>query len=1032
MKKLSFGTVLFFRLLTTLLVSLAISASTSGKQPLLNPSQLSAQLTQTTITAIHKDKYGFLWIGTQDGLYQFGDEGSRARKSGRKNSRWMPSARITDIAELSDGTLFVSTLTSGLLKLSIGTQSFQTLSDPLENLRINMLLVTSSDDIWLITDDNVLLYETGLGRISELVDKIDFIEEYGRPHTAFMHTDKFLLVGTSRGLIKFSLNSNEVAPLDLNVGADIPIPGVSALGGTANDQLLIGTTDGSILLWDFETSSVAQRTALPYSSFVSSTLPYRSTYIVASDIGLFLYDKNLNLLIEFSDKIDGLSSSDVGELYPDGEYIWVGTYGGLDILSFVSLKKFDSSNDELHNDVLAFAEDANSRLWVGTYDGLYLFDEKNNLHRRYGGGQENGALKDERITSIAFLKDEMWVGYYQRGAQIVKLSEESLSTPPIHHLDNASIVQILTETQSSSVWIATENSGLFRIKKGIYFNYLATKKLEETSIIRLLKTQDGDLLVASVGGVYQYQQESDVFQKISLQFQGIDNVPHIYSINEHPSGDIFVGTSHHGLFKYDASSTFNRSMILKPVSADHSLKNTSVYGIEFDPDGNVWISSNNGVVKLSPNGQLQKRFGIVDGLQGEDFNHRATFTSRAGDIYFGGANGYNKLNPGDIKTNEIASPLKLTSISTRNQEISIGRSESKDFNFLKNEEPLTLNFSTLDFIDPTKNQYRYKLENFDPDWIDSGSVNSATYTDLPPGNYVFKVQGANSSGIWNREGASIEIHVLPPPWLSWWAYCLYCLALATFLWGFHRIYRSYAIDRKATQLALEMHLAEERADDDMQEQVELQEDLVKSAYKHNMATLSLVSEFIEKGEASEELLAPGADASANKLRLEALSYLEDCLYFQAGGPVADLHKYSAMVIEKLLLTAPVNQETIVTVNEVPEQLIQTSIASPLSAIIYELLSNSINHAFEPGSTANYLQITLTRTSGTDGSEQGRTYELCVSDSGTGIAGNVTDLSSEHSGLRLVESLASQLGGVVRYKTESGTTVSVQIPCPPQH
>jgi two-component sensor histidine kinase len=335
---------------------------------------------------------------------------------------------------------------------------------------------------------------------------------------------------------------------------------------------------------------------------------------------------------------------------------------------------------------------------------------------------------------------------------------------------------------------------------------------------------------------------------------------------------------------------------------------------------------------------------------------------------------------------------------------------------------IQFDFSVLDFLDPEKNQYRYMLEGFDHDWIENGTRNSATYTSLPPGDYTLRVQGANSAGVWNREGLSLQIEVLPPPWRSWWAYTIYALILTLLGWLAMRAYNSYVVGRLARTLAAEMVESQQRADDEMQEQLEIHDDLVKSVYQHSISTLNLVSEFIAiKGshlgdESARELTLANVD------RVEALALLEECLYYQNEILLADMNKYTNIITSRLLRHAPGGQESISTINEVSAQPLPIELASPLAIAIYELLENAIQHAFDSANGANYIQISL----GPESSNNSY-CRFSIQDNGAGIPSNIDPMSAQTSGLAVVAAMNARLGGELSFTTGTGTLVSITFP-----
>jgi two-component sensor histidine kinase len=316
------------------------------------------------------------------------------------------------------------------------------------------------------------------------------------------------------------------------------------------------------------------------------------------------------------------------------------------------------------------------------------------------------------------------------------------------------------------------------------------------------------------------------------------------------------------------------------------------------------------------------------------------------------------------------------------------------------------------------------LEGFDRDWIENGTRNSATYTSLPAGDYTLRVQGANSAGIWNREGLSLSIQVLPAPWLTWWAFTLYGLGTLFLIWLGARAYVSYELERRARELAVKMVEAEAHADDEMQEQLEIHDDLVKSVYRHSVSTLNLVGELIStKGSyLSDDNACEVVQASIS--RVDALAILEECLYYQNEILLADLNKYTNILVSKLLKKSPVGEENIVTINEVTSQPFPIEQASPLAIALFELLENAIQHAFEETGQANYLHIVLAPEGPalTDAH-----YRLVVQDNGPGIPPNIDPLTADTSGLAIVSSMAKRLSGELSFANRNGTVVSISFP-----
>lgn len=466
----------------------------------------------------------------------------------------------------------------------------------------------------------------------------------------------------------------------------------------------------------------------------------------------------------------------------------------------------------------------------------------------------------------------------------------------------------------------------------------------------------------------------------------------------------------------------NTLRVMKIVSKVSTTPST-VYGIQFDDMGNAWCSTESGIYKFSPNGDVLEHYFASNGLQGNDFNFGASYKDSAGSLLFGGSNGYIRFDPKIIESKgETPSILMLgLAISENSTSQSFEATRLKQLELTYKAHYVSFEFAVLDFLDPTKNQYRYMLEGFDHNWVENGTRNTATYTNLPAGDYVLRVQGANSSGVWNREGISLDVHVSPPPWFSWWAFCFYAIVLLFLSWMGKRAYDSYAIERRATQKAVQMHEEAERADDELQEQLEIQDDLVKSVYRHNVATLGLIGDFISTQSGTASDWRSHEDADNNVKRVNALVALEECVYHQNESLLADMHKYADIIISRLLNESTHGPENITSINEVSAQPIPLQLASPLAIALYELVDNSITHAFGESPVNNYLHIIFTIEADNDAKTL---YHLTVDDNGVGLPEDFDPLEISSSGLAIVKSMSDRLSGALGFAVQQGTQVTL--------
>jgi diguanylate cyclase (GGDEF)-like protein len=220
-------------------------------------------------------------------------------------------------------------------------------------------------------------------------------------------------------------------------------------------------------------------------------------------------------------------------------------------------------------------------------------------------------------------------------------------------------------------------------------------------------------------------------------------------------------------------------------SERNGLPNSNVYGIESDPGGHLWLSTNRGLARFNPEDKGVRNFGRSHGLQADEFNFGAHYRSPAGELFFGGPNGYNAFFADRLRFNEQPPPVVLTSFLKFNSPVSLGRTHDSvsTIPLGYQDDVVTFRFAALDFTVPAENHYAYRLEGFDKDWVQAGNTRQATYTNLSGGQYVFRVRGANSDGKWNEEGLAIGLSVEAPPWQRWWAVMLYLAAFALTLFA---------------------------------------------------------------------------------------------------------------------------------------------------------------------------------------------------------------------------------------------------------
>ncbi len=502
---------------------------------------------------------------------------------------------------------------------------------------------------------------------------------------------------------------------------------------------------------------------------------------------------------------DSLSNNYIFSLYEDrAGIIWVATDGGgvsrfNPETKFISYRNDPNDPNSLSNSVvLAIYEDRAGTLWVGTADGgLNNLDQQTGRFTHYRNDPANpSSLSARNVSSIHEDKSgTLWVGTDTGGLN--KLDRRTgrftryLNNPddPDSLSDNE--VGPIYEDRAGVLWVGTASGGLNKLDRntGKFARYLSdpdNPESAENTVNSIYEDAGGTFWVGTRGdGLKKFDRETGTF----THYRNNPSDPatlgndYISSIYEDESGRLWVGTKY-GLDLFDrGSQTFSH------LTEKDGLPNSTINNVLSDKQGNLWISTNNGLSKFDPRTRTFWNYDTGDGLQGNEFNSGAAFRSPRGEMFFGGVNGFTRFYPDKILISFVNPPIAITAINKLdnsgklNQKMSAGDEVALSYR----DNLISFEFMALDFINPQKIQYAYMLEGFDKSWIYCGTRREAFYTNLDGGNYVFRVKGTNSDGVWNEEGAFMRVNISPPPWKTWWAYVLYGLALAGSVFAYVRL-----------------------------------------------------------------------------------------------------------------------------------------------------------------------------------------------------------------------------------------------------
>jgi signal transduction histidine kinase/ligand-binding sensor domain-containing protein len=715
-------------------------------------------LSDNNVTAIVEDKSGNLWIGTSFGLNKFDKKKNIFYRyhNDQTNPNSISSNVITSLCPDKNGDLWIGTKGGGLNKLILSHFTDQIKNNPdygsqeiFVHFRNNPKNPKSinSDDIKTIYEDrsgNIWVGTQNNGLI-----KMSFPTYTNQTSVKSSNPDKNVSIKFYKAnpKDKNSLSSNEI----------------NVIYEDSRGNLWIGTNGGGLNIFKQEKFIRIQNDLLnPYSlssNYILSILEdkSRNVWIGTYSGGLNKYNKEKNKfkLYRANPLIPkGLSSNLISTIYEDkdGEF-WIGTKE--------ELNKFDREAGKFTyfnynpNDpgsisdgrVRSICEDKFGRLWFGTQaGGLNILDKKSGKFKRILDYPHNAKdKKDFRYNPIrTILPDRtgnLWIGTY-RGLMRYNLYSgefiEFLNDPQDSLSINDSRIWALYEDRNSNLWIGTRE-GLNRYNQvtGKFirykFNYPNSNSYGDYLVLSICEDVDGIIWIGTLGSGL-----CNLHPNLNEKQTGNDNNPNNHLITRIPfSGDFY---------------------------------NNAVYGILKDKTGHLWFSTNNGLWKIDPKTHYTRRYDIFDGLQDNEFNSGAYFKTKDGEMFFGGNNGFNSFYPDSLKDNTNIPTIVITAFRKLDKVVKLedNISNIKETELSYNENFFSFEFAALDYTSPIKNQYSYKLEGFDKDWISCGIRRYTSYTNLDGGEYTFRVRGSNNDGIWNMEGTAVKIKIYPPFWNSWW------------------------------------------------------------------------------------------------------------------------------------------------------------------------------------------------------------------------------------------------------------------------
>ncbi|MBL7996983.1 histidine kinase [bacterium] len=794
-------------------------------------------LSQSVVNCILQDRKGFLWIGTQDGLNRFDGYNFMTFRHDPQDSTSISSSWVQCLFEDRFGRIWAGTAGGGLNLYDAKTKTFRSFkNDPKDSLSLSSNIVVAIYEdrfggLWVGTIGGGLnLYDTTSKTFRAFKNDPKDYSSLSSNSVQSIYEDRSgrLWIGTYDGLNLYDGKAKSFRVFTNNPKDPSSLPGnrVRSIYEDLSGRLWVGTTSG-LGLYDtklntFQTFTNDPKDTLSLSSNIVLVVYEDHTgqlWVGTGGGGLNLFDatsKTFRAVKNSPNDASSLSGNHVLSMYEDRSgSLWVGTQGrGLNLYE-AQAKAFRCFNNDPQNPsslsdnvVWSICEDHSGRLWVGTQSGgLNLYDAKTKTFSTFKNDP-----KDPSSLSFDFVRSiyedhsgRIWAGTGGGGLNLFDEKTKSFTSFKNDPKDSSSLssnrVTSIYEDRSGRLWVSAFQGGLnLYDAKTKTFTSFRSEPENPTSISSDLATcifqdRSGRLWVGTQGGGLNFfDEKTKTFTSFRYNSKDSSSLSSdfVNSIYEDHSGRLWVGTSG-GLNLYDAETKSFRA-----IREKHGLPNDVVSGILEDGNGRLWISTNRGISRYDTKNETFRNYDITDGLQSNEFNTRAYFKGKDGRMYFGGINGFNVFHPDSINDDQYVPPIVLTGIEIFNKPIRPGQAfegfvlheaitESEELVLSFRESVFTLEFSALSYTLAEKNKYAYRLDGFDKDWnFTDAKRRFATYTNLDPGTYYFRVKGSNHDGIWNEEGRTLRIIITPPWWKTWWANTVYLLVLFGFVMGIIR------------------------------------------------------------------------------------------------------------------------------------------------------------------------------------------------------------------------------------------------------
>jgi len=781
--------------------------------------QVENGLSNNTVFCAAQDENGFMWFGTKDGLNRFDGYQFKTYRHDAEQPGSLGNDLVYDLHKDAENRLWIGT-NNGVYQYIPQTEQFTRIKGT-ENLRINDLNSDKEGNLWIISLFKIYLYNSKQKRLYAFGKNALF-----DTNSVSVMNDGSVWISTMQGTIEEYNPQKKVFKSYFVMSKTNPQESSWATKtlDVGNNKILVGTANQGIKLFDRATGTTKEvltfnddKTSIYVRDIIQAS---NDEFWIATESGVYIYSSKqvLRLKKQYSNPYS-LTDNAIYTVFKDRENgIWAGTYfGGVNYYSsqysiFTKYFPQRDNNAISGSDVREICKDGDGNLWIGTEDaGLNMLNTKTGLFTNYLPNGKPSSISYYNIHGLLVDGNKLWIGTFEHGLDILNIKTKKV----IKH---------------------------YSAGKG--------NKLRTNFIVSFYKTRKGEILVATISGLYLYDRKNDDFELVA-------NIPVVFYelMTEDANGNIWAGTFNDGVIRFRLDRNDIKQYKNNPKDSK-SLSHNTVNGILQDSKGNIWIStdggglnlfnpkadnfehitskdglpsnflfriiedkenklwigSTRGLIHYNPIQKSVKIYSRSNGLLTDQFNYNSGFRDDDGRIYFGSVRGLISFKPEDLKNYAINPSVKLTGFQIDNEESKISDQDSvfkKSIFYTDNislddsQSSFSIDFAALSYTSPDMTQYAYRMKGLSNKWIHLKTNRKVYFTKLAAGNYVFEVKALiNGAASWSENNPRVSITILPPFYESNLAYLIYAVVLTASAYYLIRSYHQKMESRTKRRMEL--------------------------------------------------------------------------------------------------------------------------------------------------------------------------------------------------------------------------------------